>query len=54
MDRVIRSDGKYTHYPVPSEIKASKELERSQRTSGVGMVLYSQGHEQKHWQSGSI
>jgi hypothetical protein len=28
----------YTHYPVPSEIKVSKELER---TSGVKMILYS-------------
>jgi hypothetical protein len=28
----------YTHYPVPSEVEVSKELER---TSGVKMILYS-------------
>jgi hypothetical protein len=40
---------RYTHYPVPSEVKVSQKLEF---TSGVDMILYSHapGHEkeQKH------
>jgi hypothetical protein len=40
MNWVIRSEGKCMHYPVPSEVKVSKELKRSQRTSGVDRVLY--------------
>ena len=38
----------YTHYPVPSEVKVNKELER---TRGVDMILYyshAPRHEQKH------
>jgi hypothetical protein len=38
MNRRIRSERKGTYYPVPSEVKVSKELER---IKGVDMIIYS-------------
>ena len=38
MNRRIKSEGKGTDYPVPSEVKVSKELEK---IKGVDMILYS-------------